>query len=221
MPGRCVTVNGEVKWPLGLNQGNGLAASRASLTHSMVLTGRNDPFKATMPDLSSSGGLDRAQRLSQALGLGVESARVWQESELEAIFRHQMAAPVVVELGGLDSVLAKRVRLLATAQGLLLKSFRDVFRHPSPPLELLLLIKDFAKANRGHFDAVLPNEIASVLYYASIAAALVRCRERITKLTDQELLRGFGWAMKQSWLEAEMRQLLAEAKQVVRSGHKP
>ncbi len=88
-----------------------------------------------------------------------------------------MSAPILVDLGGYDPATAVRLKNLSDAQSLLLKSFLDLFHHPVPPMELLTLTKDFAKANMDHPDSSLPNEVAAALYYTSIAAALVRLDE--------------------------------------------
>ena len=57
----------------------------------------------------------------------------------------------------------------------------------------------------------VPHEIASVLYIASIAAALVRCRRRITGLTNDALAEGFRWELSQPWLDAPTRALTEES----------
>ncbi|HNQ88838.1 MAG TPA: hypothetical protein PKM73_09510 [Verrucomicrobiota bacterium] len=152
-----------------------------------------------------------AGHLSDLLGLEPGERRVWRPEDLGAVFAHQMAAPVVFDLGGADAPTARVLRLLVEAQGLLIKSFGDLFRHPCPPLELLRLTKDFAKANRDHPEAVLPVEVANALYYASIAAALVRRGTRITRLSDAALRRGFACVSAQPWVDAPMRKLLEQA----------
>jgi len=164
-----------------------------------------------MPDQPESPGGPGPDRLSEMLGLEPDCARLWRADELAAVFRHQMAAPIAFDLGGADPTEAHVLRVLSEAQGLLIKSFGDLLRHPSPPIELLELTKDFAKANREHPEAVLPHQIAHVLYYASIAAALVRCGIRITQLSDSDLRHGFSWASSQPWVDAPMKELLAEA----------
>jgi hypothetical protein len=116
-----------------------------------------------------------------------------------------------VDLGGFDPPTALRLKNLSEAQHLLLKSFSDLFHHPVPPLELLTLTKDFAKANMDHPDSALPQEVAAALYYASIAAALVRLDKRISQLKDAELQRGLLWAKDQPWVDDPTRQLLAQA----------
>ncbi|MBP7828442.1 MAG: hypothetical protein KA248_00850 [Kiritimatiellae bacterium] len=132
----------------------------------------------------------------------------WRPEELGAVFRHQLTAPVQFDLAGFDPAFAARVRLLSGAQGLLVKSFRDLFQHPHPPVALLEAVKDFAKRAARSREAVLPRDVARMLYYLSIAAALVHCHKRITSLEAAELLRGLKWARGQEWLEDDMRGLL-------------
>jgi hypothetical protein len=145
-------------------------------------------------------------------GLGNEPARVWHPDELAAVFRHQIAAPVSVDLGSLDPGIRGKLKTLTEASGLLLKSFRDLFQHPAPPLELLRLVKEFAKLNREQRESLLPSDLATVLYYLSIAAALVRWGERISALTDDELRRGFAWTLSQDWIDEAARELVVSAR---------
>lgn len=171
-------------------------------------------------DSSKAVFKSRAKNLAALLAAGEESARLWRADELAAIFRHQISAPMLVDLGGFDPRTAARLKLLSEAQGLLLKSFADLLRHPSPPLELLELVKDFAKANLDHPESGLPTEIASALYYTCIAAALVRRDARISKLPDADLERGLAWTREQVWLDDPTRELLALALDKIAAGHK-
>ncbi len=166
-----------------------------------------------MPEFDSAGSVfhSRPQHLAALLAERAEPARLWRVEELGAIFRHQLSAPVMVDLGGFDPATALRLRHLSEAQGLVLKSFGELFRHPAPPLELLQLTKDFAKLNRDHPESCLPPEIALALYYLAIAAAWVRLGKRITQLPDAELRRGLAWTRGQSWVEGETRELLDAA----------
>jgi len=149
--------------------------------------------------------------LAALLEASGEQARLWRPEELGAIFRHQMAAPVLVDLGGYDPGTAARLKTLSEAQSLLLKSFSDLFHHPAPPLELLELTKDFAKANMDHAQSSIPNEVAAALYYTSIAAALVRLDARITRLPPADLRRGLLWTREQVWLDPDTKQLPLQA----------
>jgi hypothetical protein len=166
-----------------------------------------------MPEFDSAGALSRSapKSLAAFMAQGGERARLWRPDELGAIFRHQLSAPILVDLGGLDSGAAARLKVLSEAQNLLLKSFSDLLLHPTPPIELLRLAKDFAKANMDHPDGSLPNEVSAVLYYACIAAALTRLGERISQLKDAELELGLRWAREQPWVDTNIRQLLVQA----------
>jgi len=174
-----------------------------------------------MSELNSSAAVfkSRAKSLSALMEAGSEQARLWGPEELAAIFRHQMSAPVLVDLGGFDPGTAVRLKTLSEAQGLLLKSFSDLFHHLSPPIELLKLAKDFAKANMDHPESGLPTEIVSVLYYTSIAAALVRLDARISQLKEVDLRRGLLWAKEQAWVDDETKVLLGKALEKIPRGN--
>ena len=166
-----------------------------------------------MPEFDSAGSVfkSRPQHLAALLAERAEHGRLWRTDELGAIFRHQMAAPVIVDLGGFDPATALRLKSLSEAQGLVLKSFAELFHHPAPPLELLQLTKDFAKLNLDHPESCLPPEIAAALYYVGIATALVRLDQRISQLSDADLRRGLSWVRDQTWVDADTRELLGRA----------
>ena len=166
-----------------------------------------------MSDFDSAAALQKSapKTLAAFLAAGAERARLWRPEELGAILRHQMSSAILVDLGGFDPVIAARLKALSEAQNLLLKSFADLFKHPVPPLELLTLTKEFSKANMDHPEASLPQEVAGVLYYASIAAAFVRLDMRISQLANNELQRGLFWAKDQPWVDPQTRELLLEA----------
>ena len=117
----------------------------------------------------------------------------------------------MMDLGGFDAATAVRLKVLSDAQGLLLKSFAELFHHPAPPVELLEMTKEFAKLNLDHPESTLPSEIAAALYYTSIASALVKLDTRISQLKDEELERGLKWTSDQAWIDRDVRELLARA----------
>jgi hypothetical protein len=175
-----------------------------------------------MPDSDSSSSVfkSRAKELAALMATSEERSRLWRPDELAAIFKHQISTPMLVDLGSFDPSTANKLKIVSEAHGLLLKSFSDLFHHPIPPVELLELVKGFAKANLDHPESGLPNEIASALYYTSIASALVHLNQRITKLPDSDLVRGLGWAREQAWLDGATRDLLGAALKQVSDGRK-
>ena len=166
-----------------------------------------------MSEFDSSAALfkSHAKGLAALLASGDVQGPLWRAEELAAMFRHQMSAPVLMDLGSFDPRTAGQLKVLTAAQGLLLSSFADLFNHAQPPVRLLELVKDFAKANIDHPESGLPREIATALYYASIAAALVRLDARISQLPDADLQRGLRWTTGQAWLDEKTRALLEAA----------
>ena len=148
------------------------------------------------------------QQLATLLDLSPDAEHIWQDEELGAVLRHQLSAPLQVDLINLERGLALKVRTLAEAQGLVLKSFGDLLAHPHPPVELLKITKDFAKACRLSPHSPLPREVASVLYFACIAAAIVRCHCRITGLNYAAIREGLQWVLARHWLDAPTRKLM-------------
>jgi hypothetical protein len=161
---------------------------------------------------STQDGLSRdPERWAELLNL--ESQRVWQPEEFGDILQHQLTAPIQLDLGGVDPEVAPKLKTLTEAEGLLLKSFNDLFRHPHPPIELLQLVKDYAKANRHHPRSHLPHEIAAVIYYLSIVVARLRCRRRITQMRDEELQRGVDWVLTLPWVDDQTKASFREARE--------
>ena len=176
---------------------------------------KEDPHGSRHTEPSPSGDASRPppKRLGEIMELGLRARATWRPEELQAVLEYQLAAPMQFDLGGLDPGLTRKLRTLSAAEGLLLQSLRDLFQHPHPPLDLLTLVKGFAKSSSEYPDSPYPREVALVLYYLSIAVALLRCQTRITSLSDEELSRGLDWALEQKWLDEASRQTLAEARQ--------
>jgi hypothetical protein len=151
------------------------------------------------------------KRLAGLLEMDSGSGRLWRADELAAIFKHQLTAPVQMDLtqGPADNAPALPPRFPA------IRTFDALFHSPKPPIELLKSVKEFAKANRDHPASALPGEIATVLYYASVVIARWRCAEVITTLDDEELHAGLSWAMAEPWVDGRTKALLREASKVL------
>lgn len=131
--------------------------------------------------------------------------------DLAAVLRHVLTAPVWSETGDLAPVLVDRLRSVGGDNGLIRKSFLDLLQHPNPGLDLLVIVKEYAKHNRIDPDSPLPREVAIVLYYTVIATALVRCSERISDLENFELSNGWNWVVSLPWVDTELKTLCRAA----------
>jgi len=156
--------------------------------------------------------------LAELIGLDDGDRGLWNPDELAAMLAHQLSARLEFDLGHLGPKAAPALEAMRTAEGPAIRSFRDLLYHPRPPVELLELTKEFARACGSGRDHLLPDEIAAMLYILSIAVARARCRRRISKLDDQALRHSLDWACKQSWVDEPTRQVLREAVGVIDSG---
>jgi len=134
----------------------------------------------------------------------------WSTAELRDMLRHQMAAPLHLSLGTLSGEVAHQLRLIDPPLDRLI-TLGQLLHHPEPPVELLKLVKRFAKMCRNDPENPLPSEIVMLLYYASIAIAWQRRRERISDLSPAALRRGLGWLVAQPWIAEETKLLLSAA----------
>lgn len=148
--------------------------------------------------------------LARFFSLDDEPHSRWTSAELSSILRHQLRSPLLFDLRGIigdaddgrsDDSLKSEIR-----------SFADLLSHPDPPIALLRLTKEFANASDARVAEPLPREIATVLYFASIVAALLRHELRISSLTANELQSGVNWSIRQPWLDTETRALFEEAR---------
>lgn len=147
-----------------------------------------------------------------------DKEETWSASDLAAILEHQLDADVQYDLGRFDEAVGVDLPgMLRSAVEPPIRSFRDLFEHPQPPIELLDLTRRFAKACRLPGDSPLPAEIATILYLASIATAMIKRSHRLTALTNEALSNGFAWASEQSWLNESTRRLLRQGRDALES----
>jgi hypothetical protein len=162
--------------------------------------------------LSADEQYQREAKLLSAL-IHVENTDrlFWTDAELADVFRHQMTAPLKFDLKFLAGVDEQNVAAMAEQAIPPAVTFADLLGHAAPPLELLRLVKEFAKVAALNPSHAIPKPVATMLYYAAIAAALVRLGQRLTDLKDDDLRAGLQWGAQQRWADDATRQLVADA----------
>jgi hypothetical protein len=140
-----------------------------------------------------------------------EATDLWTPDEMKAMWQHQLAAPVDVDLAEVTSVRATILRSSAGLGSFGGKTFGQLFADTAAPIELLELTKEFAKETLKVSEEKQLKEIASALYYASYAAGLLRYGKLIGSMKAEELKPGFKWAQKRSWLDDSTKALIADA----------
>jgi hypothetical protein len=157
-------------------------------------------------------------RLSQLLSLDESSSRTWEPDELSAILRHQLSAQLEFDLGDISAELTE-LGVLGHAGTLRWSvTFGDLLQSARPSLPLLDRAKRFAKACKSDPGAALPEEVATVMYFACIIVARMRCGARISALDDEALREGLRWAVSQRWVDDETGRLLREGVAHLESG---
>jgi hypothetical protein len=122
--------------------------------------------------------------------LDLDAPAPWSQRDATAALRHQLAAPLLPDLAHTPGIEIDRLRPLAAPHA----TFLQLLTSPTPSLELLQALKQWARHVRDDPASPLAGAPATVLYYAAITAARTRLRQRITALTDDQLLAGIAWS---------------------------
>lgn len=159
---------------------------------------------------------ERARFLAEmaAMDSDVDHA-FWRPEDLAAVLRHQLDAPLAFDLASHQSGGMEHVEDLRCVEGQPIRTFRELFHHPRPPVELLELTKEFAKSLAHRDDAPLPEQIATILYVLSIIVARARCGCRISQTDDEEQRRQVEWILSHPWVDESTRCLLREMQRTI------
>ena len=171
-------------------------------------TGLVPPGRAGEPLTASLASVASAAGLSVLLETHDPNRQEWSTAELRDMLRHQLGAPLRWGLGSLSAEVEHRLRV---AQPPLhpLTTLGELLHHPNPPLELLRLVKSFAKSCRNDPDNPLPTGLVMLMYYASITLALTKHDRRISSVSPAALGRGLKWLVRQEWVDPQTGALLA------------
>jgi hypothetical protein len=153
--------------------------------------------------------------LSTILALNDPNRREWSDRDLGDMVRHQLAAPLYLSLGTLSAEVSNEIQNSGGQVNPRI-TLGQLLAEQKPPVELLKLVKRFAKLCRSDPESPLPGEIVMLLYYASITVALVRLGEAISHLNGPSLRRGLSWLIAQAWIPPEIREFLKECFQAVK-----
>ena len=170
-----------------------------------------------MNDLKTAVQRCDSSSLATMFDLGRDTDLRSPETMQEAL-EHLLSLPIENALNQLPRELADNLRRRSTSLKVgsnagqsRINTFGELFNHPHPPIEMLKFAKEFGKDTIVHKKTVWPGKVCEVLYYASYAAALVRCRERIGSLSNIDLKNGFRKLASRPWITNELRELFAKA----------
>lgn len=156
-----------------------------------------------------------ARKLSKVLDVDAGASGDFAASDLPAMLRHQMAAPLAFDLQKTRVKGDRRDasgRVLSAAARDHIECFADLLFHRKPPLELLNLSKIFFKSQtQQHKPQSAEWRLAYSCYILSIASAGVQWR-RISKLSPKDFMKCLDWAASESWIDEAAKSLLANAR---------
>jgi hypothetical protein len=117
----------------------------------------------------------------------------WTKEDGIAALSHQLLAPLAPDLLAVPGMTPSRLKALLEEDSST-RSFLDELVCEHPSAGVLEAIKEFGRHFRHLPESPLCGHPAAVIYYAAIAAALVRLDSRISSLSPSELQRAFTWA---------------------------
>lgn len=159
----------------------------------------------------------RPAELALMLTLDPVEANVWQTEDLAAILRDQLSQPLMLDLTPFEGMCEMDPDARDAAERGI-HTFNDLLHASQPPVAMLQQTKVFAKMHASHPDRVLPRDVATVLYFASILVARRSDHHNITGLQDDAIERAIRWTLKQSWIDPRTRQIFVEGLKTVTRG---
>jgi RNA polymerase sigma-70 factor (ECF subfamily) len=150
---------------------------------------------------------ERLQRLSED--------DVLKSADLSDLLRHCLAAPASEYLRGLAGAMspwpAESAADSPSESAAAAMPLGELFQSADPPLGLLIAVKRRARRLMGSGASDVPVEIHQVVYFAAIAAALVRHGELISKSGADVLRIGWERLAAEPFLEGRIRRLFEAA----------
>lgn len=145
---------------------------------------------------------DDAEAVRRLLDTELSADRLWDAVERADILEHQLAAPLAVDVQLLGSAAALRAAELCESVQPPIRSFRDLFGHPAPPWELLMIVARLAHHELTAAEPVLERNIARLFYFLAIGVARTRCsRDLVTEMTTAEIREALRSLAAAQWVD--------------------
>ena len=135
--------------------------------------------------------------------------------------RRELLSDMLCSKLPVDQILMKRLPSLlkALSEELTVISgapLGNYLTNPSSKPVVLRHIKDHAKTLGGSAKSKMQEEVAKIVYFAAIAAALAFHQTRLSEQSYQDLQRSFQLCGRQDWIPKDLAKLFAEAEGICR-----
>jgi len=97
------------------------------------------------------------------------------------------------------------------------RSLGEVFLDPQSDVELLEALKDCSKRLSSALDSEAESALATTLYFAALASALVYHDKKVTQSTHEKLEESFTLLAQKRWMAPEMIELFSRARRMCQS----
>ncbi len=155
--------------------------------------------------------------LTRLIAADAADAGQWTEDDHRGMIEHQLASPLTEELLRVLPQAAVSIEKANASTDNPPDTFANLFETDSPSIELLLIVKNYAKAVCNAHDGSLPKRIALAVYYLAIATALVKHNQLISTTDRAEIDSGLRWGVQQNWLPQSANALFTQAAAALRS----
>jgi hypothetical protein len=172
---------------------------------------QDDARMQNHPTHDSDVSTMRTDALLELMRIEPDAGPEWSPDDFGAILCHQLSLPIEADFEDLSAELARHVVDLCVSTVPPIGNHAELLHHSDPPLELLDIVKKYAKACRDHVPSALPPDVATVLYFLSTAAALVRHQTSLSGLTHTRLRDGLDWVRRRTWVGTVEKRIVEAA----------
>ncbi len=120
-----------------------------------------------------------------------------------------------------DALLMMMERLGWDLNSLTGQSLGQLLLSAQSDIELLETIKDSSKTLLGDLDSQVDTALATVIYYAALASALVHHGQKISQYSFEKLSESFVQLTEKGWMTRELVTLFSQAQGICESRCKP
>ena len=174
---------------------------------SHCLSRETTPKKTSVLDVDES----QTRLLAKMLDSSGPQVSTWQDEDLRGLFQHQLDTSLASAFEYPESGESPTLTQLGKSSVPPIVTFADLLKHDQPPLELLHAMRRMARRSAKETSGAIPDEIASVLYFAAIAVARVRLGERISRSDDNVLRYGFEIMMRRAWIGKDLTEVFGQS----------
>ena len=131
-----------------------------------------------------------------------------QKAEMLCRSLLQILPPDKSQMGMLPSTLSQLCRSMGLLAG---ETITELLSNPSTEISSIERIKRHSKEPSGRAESKAEHEVATAIYYAAIAHALIYHNKRITRFPYAKLETSFARLVKEKWIPRDLSKLFKAA----------